>query len=243
MHEFETFVYLDVQKTGSSFISHLLDNFCSEKQIRFRKHGRGDRKYDPNKFYFISVRDPFDQYVSLYSHGCDGYGGVYQRLKTEGREDLYDSSWSGFKRWLRFVLRPGSAEILDTNYAASSSGTLCKLIGLQTYRFLELALRNSGDTLDACASKDDIRNAYNTQKLPSFVIRHETFNRDVEELLTTRLRDSISDLDGAMKLLRDGTKINASTRVDTFEPDPKVGQKVRDMLHEREWFLKEIFGY
>ena len=55
MHEFETFAYLDVQKTGSTFIS-VLSSPCSEKEIRRSKHGQVGDRYDPKKFYFISAR-------------------------------------------------------------------------------------------------------------------------------------------------------------------------------------------
>ena len=65
MHEFETFVYLDTQKTGSSFISYVLRRHSSEKEVLHSKHQPVGERYDPNKFYFISVRDPFDQYISL----------------------------------------------------------------------------------------------------------------------------------------------------------------------------------
>jgi hypothetical protein len=66
--EFEDFVYLDHQKTGSATIRQDLV-----------RHGRAAivcdqlraplRRKDLRKKYFISCRDPMEQYVSLYSHG------------------------------------------------------------------------------------------------------------------------------------------------------------------------------
>jgi hypothetical protein len=243
MQEFETFVYLDVQKTGSSFLSRLLQLYSSEKELRFRKHGRGDRKYDPSKFYFISVRDPLDQYLSLYSHGCGGYGGLYHRLRELGHDELYDSTWAGFKKWLKFALKPESAAALDDKYGEQGKGKLCELIGFQTYRFLELAIQDSLETLDTCQTQDDIRKAYAEKKIATYTIRNETFTQDVEELLTTKLRNSIADLDGALKFLKEADRINASDRVDRFEEDPKVGPKNKKYLRQREWLLRELFDY
>jgi Sulfotransferase family len=243
MHEFETFVYIDVQKTGSTFISQMLERFCSEKEVRFRKHGRAQRKYDPSKFYFISVRDPLDQYLSLYSHGCGGNGGLYHRLNNMGHGELYDSSWDGFRRWLKFVLREDNAAILDDNYGVDGHGAVSRLIGFQTYRFLEMALLDASETLEACKTQDDLRKAYAEKKMASHVIRYENFRADIEELLTTKLRGSIKDLDGALKFVREAGKVNASDRVDAFVDNPKIGPKNRRLLNEREWFLHEEFGY
>ena len=119
MHEFETFMYLDVQKTGSTFISNLLAEFSSEEVQKYRKHGRVEVRYDPKKFYFITVRNPFDQYVSLYSHGCAGMGGLARRLRKRGRGDLYDSTWEGFRHWLKFILKPEISPLLDDEYGAA----------------------------------------------------------------------------------------------------------------------------
>jgi sulfotransferase famil protein len=243
MHEFETFVYIDVQKTGSTFISELLERFCSEKEVRYRKHGRAQRKYDPSKFYFISVRDPLDQYLSLYSHGCGGNGGLFMRLTNLGRGDLYDSTWEGFRRWLKFVLREDNAELLDDNYGVHGNGDIRKLMGLQTYRFLEMALLDAKETLDACKTEDDVRKAYAEKKMASHLIRYETFRADLEHLITTKLRDSFKDLDGALQFVREGPKVNASERIDQFLDDPKIGPKNRKMLNQREWFMHEEFGY
>ena len=38
MLEFETFVYLDVQKTGTTFINAFLQEFCSGRPTRSRRN-------------------------------------------------------------------------------------------------------------------------------------------------------------------------------------------------------------
>lgn len=243
MHEFETFVYLDVQKTGSTFVSYLLTQCVTEKVLVFRKHLRVEGRYDPNKFYFITVRDPLDQYISLYSHGCKAAGGLSRRLRKRGHGNLYDSTWSGFRRWIKFVLREENAELLDDDYGSDDNASMRELIGFQTYRFLELAMLDPVETLRKCKTKDDIRAAYKEKDIVDFTVRHEHFDEDMEQLLTTKLRYAMKDPDGAVKLLRETKRINESDRVDRFEEDPKLGHNVRLRINEREWLLRELFDY
>jgi sulfotransferase famil protein len=241
MHEFETFAYLDVQKTGSTFISFLLQKFCTEKELDFRKHGQVGDRYDPKKFYFISARDPLDQYMSLYSHGCGGKGNLYHKLRRKGVDDLYNSSLKGFRRWLRFVLDPVNAKLLDNDYGSSEQ--VCGLIGFQTYRYLELAILDPTETLAACKTQDDLRKAYKAKNIVNDTVRNERLNADLGRLITTRLRASIPDAEGALKFLEEGHRLNASDRIDRFEEGNLVNKKGTKRLQEREWFLHELFGY
>jgi hypothetical protein len=243
MLEFETFVYLDVQKTGSTFVTRLLKEFCSEPVVAHSKHGRVGERYDPAKFHFATVRDPFDQYISLYSHGSGGAGGLSRRLIKQGMGHLYDSTWDGFRRWLKFVLKPETAKLLDADYGDRHGGNICNLIGFQTYRYLELALRTPFETLAACNTKDEVREAYRTTSIVNATVHHESFTEDLENLLATKLRHAIKDLDGAIRHLREAPKVNASDRIDAFELDPSLSRKIEALFDEREWLLKELFGY
>jgi Sulfotransferase family len=243
MHEFETFVFLDVQKTGSTFVSHLLTEFCTEEVMKYKKHKRVEERYDPKKFYFITVRNPLDQYISLYSHGCAGMGGLSRRLRKRGHGDLYDSTWSGFRKWLKFVLKPEVSDMLDDEYGDDANQHVRDLIGFQTYRYLELALRTPIETLAACKTQDDVRAAHKETNIANFVVHHETFADDLVELFTTKLRHAIRDIDGAIKHIREAPKLNTSDRIDAFEPDPTLGNKIQAQLDEREWLLHELFEY
>jgi hypothetical protein len=241
MHEFETFAYLDVQKTGSTFISFLLQKFCTEKELDFRKHGQVEDRYDPKKFYFISARDPLDQYMSLYSHGCGGKGNLYHKLRRRGVEQLYNSSLKGFRRWLKFVLDSENAGLLDHEYGKLKG--ISDLIGFQTYRYLELAILDPTETLAACKTQEDLREAYKAKSIVNDTVRNERLNADLGRLITTRLRASISDVDGALKFLEEGHRLNASDRIDRFEEGKLLNEKGANRLQEREWFLHELFGY
>ncbi len=126
MHEFKTFVYLDIQKTGSTFITTLLEKFFPEHEVRKRRHIGMEKEFDTSKFHFISVRDPLDQYVSLYSYGCETKGKIFRRLNDREQGDLYDGTWDGFCRWLDFVLRPGNAHLIDARYFSFRGRTIAQ---------------------------------------------------------------------------------------------------------------------
>ena len=243
MREFESFVYLDVPKTGSTFICTLLRKFGTEKEILKRPHFAVGDSYNSNKFHFISVRNPLDQFVSLYSYGSEKKGALYGRFKENGHDQLYDGSWSGFESWLDFVLDPENAWFLDNSYSVAGQGEGCKKIGFQSYRFLNLAVPHVKELLDLSSTKDQIIQMYNSQKIATFTIRYESFRSDLEQLLRTRLRTSIADLTEALRFLETSPPINASQRIEAWRGGSKIGRRRRKRLQEREWLLHELFGY
>jgi Sulfotransferase family len=138
MDEYSDFVYLDVQKTGSGFTSKFLAHCCTSKQLRFKKHGRIREDYNPDKFYFITVREPLSQYISLYRYSLGRKGAMFRRLEKDGHGDLYAPDNETFNRWMAFVLDEKNAELLGEGFQhAARTG-----IGLQTYRFIVLALQS-----------------------------------------------------------------------------------------------------
>ena len=241
MHEFETFAYLDLQKTGSTFISNLLQRYSTEKELAFNKHSRVGQQYDPDKLYFISVRDPLSQYLSLYSYGCGGSGGLYKRIRNAGFEQLYNSSWSGFRRWLNFVLQPRNATFLDRAYGKDKN--VHELLGYQSYRYIKLAMRGRFEKLAQCKSRDDIRKLYKKYGIVDFTIRMERLEEDLRELLTRYLRHAISDMNGALRHISEGDRLRTSDRVDRFEQGKALTDRQMKRLQEREWLMHELFGY
>jgi len=188
------------------------------------------------------VRNPLDQYISLYSHGCGGSGGLFHRLRAENREDLYDSSMKGFREWMRFLFEPENAGLLDADFAEGEP-KLCTLIGFQTYRYLELAMLDPFKTLHECKTQDDVRKAYKEKAIVDFTIRHETFNADVEMLLTAKIPHAIKNLDAALAYLREGLTERIRPRrplrggVDARPQGPRSARAAR-MAHARAvWIL------
>ena len=244
MYEFESFAYLPLQKTGSTFVVRFLKQFCCERLLATGRHRPLEsEEYNPAKLYLISVRDPLDQYISLYSFGVTGGGGFYRQMRARGYDSLYDGSSEGFRLWLKTVLHPENAELLDSEYASLGCATVPDLIGFQSYRYLRLALPSSDKTLERCQNKDEIRAAYRQNSIVGYALRTETLNADLADLISTRLRDSIADLDGALLYLKTAERANPSERIDRYGQRIELGERLRRRLQKREWLLHELFGY
>jgi len=243
MHEFPRFVYLDVEKTGSAFISTFLRRYSAEEQLRRDHHAAMEAGCDRSKFYFISTRDPLEAYLSLYSYGCDGKGKLFAVLKRQGRGGLYDGTMAGFVKWVDFVLKPKHAKLLGVDYPRASNGRVAELMGLQSFRFLKLAVAGPDTLLEGVGSEAELREIYDEYKLPSFVVRHESFVDDLCRLIEGPLRPHLRDIDGALNFVRTELPLNASDRIDAYETREKLKEKARAKVREREWLLCDLFGY
>jgi hypothetical protein len=242
MYEYETFGYLDVQKTGSSFISAVLTKFCTEKLIKKKLHTGPQKDYDKTKFYFISIRDPLDLYISLYSFGCESRGNLFRNLYQKNLGVLYDGTWDGLKFWLEFILDPENGHFLDRKYSKKIGG-VSEMVGYQSYRVLRLAIPDSSELLGTCSDRADIRTLYDSQNILGCAIRYEQFCEDICALLGDKLRHAIGDLEEAQHYVQNQKPRNPSDRIDKYESSTSIGKRLRRQLEEREWLLHESFGY
>lgn len=244
MLEYESFAYLDVQKTGSTFITAFLDKFSAEHEVRRLQHAAMPADYDRAKFYFISARDPLDQYISLYSYGCEGRGSFFFKMKHRGHDGLYDGTWRGFCYWLDFVLRPENANLLgEQGYGTAASANLTRLIGYQTYRVLNLAIPDVHQALKDCRTRADVREVYKTANIATFTIRFQNLREDLAKLVTTRLRGSIMNLEQALEFIHTQEPMNTSERIDWYGAGRELRGKLLRLLHKREKLLYAEFGF
>ncbi|WP_068113633.1 hypothetical protein [Tropicimonas marinistellae] len=257
MDDYGKFVYLCLQKSGSTFVSDFIGRHSSLSRVAYTRH-KPVSEVRPGTFYFISVRHPFEQYRSLYQFGCDGKGGLYRKLTKRGLAKLYDHGMEGFEPWLDFMLEPENAGLLSPDYARVNT----EVVGFQTYRFLRLALwapspwwlppamertlpgfvpRSSPDTLmRQVKSGDDVIAIHDAYKLYGAVLRNESLNADLLDLIETHLAEYFPDLDAVRQALAEGApRINQSTRQALTEQDlaPSVAAKLR----AREAFLFQNF--
>jgi hypothetical protein len=242
MYEFPSFVYLDVEKSGSTFIFQVLGKFSAEEEIQRKHHAPMPLECDRSKFYFISVRDPLDSYISLYSFGCGARGKMRVRFERRDLAHFYDGTTEGFNKWLQFTLKIKNRSVVDGGYADAGSN-IPDLMGPQSYRYLRLAIPGSRGRIDSCETKEDVRALYEKEKLPAFVVRYENFVTDLSGLLRGPLRPWISDVDEAVKYVETSPPRNSSDRVDKNNGDFTVRPRLREKLRNREWLLAELFGY
>ena len=133
MHDFGRIVYLDMEKTGSTYVSKFLQQTCNLPEVRYEKHVPVRDSFSHTAFYFITIRHPLSLYSSLYRYGLDGRGGVFHRLERNNLLKVY----SDFDEFLNFVLSPENALALGGGYTPD----IARNIGFMSFRFLKLSLQ------------------------------------------------------------------------------------------------------
>ena len=73
MLEFKQFVFLDLKKTGSTFLREVLLRSIEEEPIKAGKH-KPPTVGAIKKPSVMTIRDPHLYYHSLWSYGLDGRG-------------------------------------------------------------------------------------------------------------------------------------------------------------------------
>lgn len=243
MHEFKTFVYLDVEKTGSAFITQLLRRYCSEPEVRREHHQPMEAGCDRSKFYFISTRDPMESYLSLYSYGCDGKGKLLGQLGRRDKDKFYTGDATGFNDWLAFVLNGKNAHFLGDDYGEIADGNIARKLGLMSYRYLRLAIPGPDALLKSVKRSPQIFQIHAANKLPNFAVRHESFCDDLCALVSGPLAHAIKDVPAALDHIKTALPVNASDRVDAYEPRFRIKDRLSERMREREWLLRDLYGY
>ena len=125
MIEFDSFIYLDCQKTASRWILKTLTSICG-KPILNTGHNPLEEKSD--KPTLISIRNPFDTYVSTYSYGggpASQWPALYL-LKTGKKSRL---SWN-----------KGRGSPQEFKWYVQESREMWPYLGLESQRFFRMAL-------------------------------------------------------------------------------------------------------
>ena len=226
MHDFGKLAYLDVHKTGSSYVSDFLNTCCTLQQVRFSKHDWVREDYRQDCFYFITIRDPVDMWSSLYRFGLDKKGDVYSRLYKIGLLSKYES----FNSFVEFCLNEKNANLLgfDFNYEIS------KLIGFMSFRFLKLSLRYPMKQIRQC-----INNGLNLQTLENnFITKLEIKNEKLDEgliNLSTKLYPEYFNAEKVSEYMHSNSKVNES-KISKYEID-SLSDKTLECLHHKESLL------
>ena len=240
MLEFPGFCYLDVQKTGSSFIRRFILSHSKATPIADTPHARVRRFVRRHKYHFTSCRNPLDQYRSLYTFGCDGKGGFFARQKNHQSDLLptYDGTREGFHRWLRVLLSDDRWEYLPPPMRVIFNPSL----GLMTSRFLRLNLLQPKFLLCQVRGHAALDLLWRTRRLPMDVVRQEHLREDLSKLVVGPLAPYLEDVavarDDLFTRARENT--SSSSKIDlTTDLPSDLETRLRDL----EWFHYEILGY
>lgn len=95
-------VYLDTQKTGSTFLSRFLSLYSGLPVLFQKKHSpiAAEVWNRAEVSVIMSVREPWSYYESLFKFGLDGKGQIYWDLRSQGKGHLYQPNEQSF---LKFV--------------------------------------------------------------------------------------------------------------------------------------------
>ena len=234
MDDYGKVVYLDVQKTGSTFVSAFLKENLNLPLRQSAKHGRIQFVTDSTAVYFITCRHPIQQYLSLFKYGCSRQGGLYVRLNRTF-PGLYEPSVSGFERWLAFMLDSKNSTYLGEGYSSINTD----IIGFQTFRFLALSFEKPMNAISKIRSFDSLSGAYETKKIHSYVIKNETLSADLLQAVDGFLKPFVIDPEKAKKFIKENFSINASPKLEI--DTSLIGAAIRRSIEAKEKFLIEHF--
>lgn len=226
MHDFGSLIYLDLHKTGSTYVSAFLNASCSLSRQKEVKHGRIGDDYNPNAFYFISIRHPATLYQSLFQYGLEGRGAVFNRLHKKRKGYLYHPSSEAFNAWLRFVLDPANASYLKEDYQKKPKEYD---IGFLSFRYLMLSLAYPLKTLKLYRHTSDPVGAALNASIVSHIIRNERLNDDLRQL-AYEIQPNFFDQDKVNSFLKEHPKLNTShaPHNDCLNIEPEVMSLIKD---------------
>lgn len=250
-------VYLEMQKTASTKIRAILKDTVGG--ITYGKHNALD---DPTVPFYVagSVRDPWDWYVSLWAYGCQGQGGIYDRLtrppvrgpteRLRALRNVRPWEWKSlyedvtdvvaFRAWLNRVCNPDWAQALNPAFA--DSPVLGMGGGLMTWRFVRLyapqAERVGGEG-DSSRDQPGIVEIYRRHTILDGTIRMERLPSDLLRVLA----EAGYELDDAeiARIHRDAAeRTNVSSRgavQDYYDTESAC------LVADRERLIVETYGY
>lgn len=259
-------VYLQMQKTGSTHVTKVLQKFVGGK--KGLRHGQitDPQKYR-KRFIFSSVRNPWDWYVSLYSFGCAGSGGFRKYLVhtplSEIRHAISERNGSmtraALVRALANPLRGLKFRRLykDVNNTENfrewlklvlgdesqhiikegyGTSEIKKSVGFMTYRFLAL-------TTDYAKWMEEGRAARSLEDVKAFADKYSITQRILRmETLNEELLEVMKSagVEVSMEQLEEIGKTNASEH---RKYNDYYDEETYRLVAERDKFIIDRFGY
>jgi hypothetical protein len=240
VHAFHSLAYLDVEKSGSTYVSQFLRDFLDDDEVSYRKHVEVEDRPPAGRLHVISVRDPLDSYLSLYSYGCQGKGGLLGAMRKAGVENLYDGTAAGFDRWLDVVLDPARADHL--NPGSYGRCGVAPHTGLLSFRVARLSGPRAMRWIRQVGSAAEFVAGYREHNVVDVVLHNETLTQDLTALVHREGLAWRPSREAALGALAAQARLNASSRLDA-DAGFEVPADARERVAERERLLTEVFGY
>jgi len=231
MHDYGKIAYLDLHKSGSTYVSRFLRFCCTLEELRFSKHDWVRDDYNPACFYFISIRNPVGLYSSLYRYGLERKGGVFHRLEHQNLLSCYES----FNSFTRLLLDVDAATSIDPEYTTE----IARQIGFMSFRFMTLSLQNPRRQIgNAVRSGRPIR-SLEKNFITSFELKTEHL-ADNLRTLATDIQPQYFDREKVARFLDENTRINESSIPD--ESNDALTDDLRQIISVKEELLMSRYS-
>lgn len=240
MHDFNRFVYLSLQKTGSTYISHFLRHSSKLKLVKKKRHMFLTDDYDPSKFYFISIRDPLKIYSSLYRFGLQRKGGLYDNLFKAQLSHIYGKNNNeDFNQFLSFILDDKNKIYLREDFSQIPNSFN---LGFVSFRFLKLIFPYPIRTLLAQEYLLNSKTNFNIKLLLNLsivnsIIKIENVKSDLIRI-TNKFLPQYFDKKKVDSFLNESKPLNTSTKeAETFS----LNESNREKFLSKERFLLSFY--
>ncbi|ADM08646.1 hypothetical protein PB2503_02847 [Parvularcula bermudensis HTCC2503] len=259
-------VFIELHKTGCTHIRKVLSEVI-EGVISGKHNQATPDLFTEGRLFVGSIRNPWDWYVSLWGFGCDGNGGLRQRvampssgirglkwrtapasslirvLKRPKNERAWQSVYrnsddpGAFRDWLHMMHDQAYIGDIGEGY---SDCALRHVAGLLTYRYLKLFSTRGGEEerLNDLSTKPQIDEWDAAQTFVEAFIRMESLEADMFRILDDHAFDFTEEHQSRIRSL---PKTNASSRQRKlshyYDPDTVA------LVAEREQLIINKFSY
>ncbi|HTK45828.1 MAG TPA: hypothetical protein VL749_10805 [Patescibacteria group bacterium] len=259
------FVYLELQKTGTTHIRRLLRENLGGTTIGKHNPITPDL-LDGSRVVLGSIRDPWEWYVSLWAFGCDHRGDLYRaathdrRMRGHGwRSDARRAAarlaaefrrrpeeWrrtytdaddaDAFRRWLTLVL----GDRLPYQMYEYGAPSLGRLVGFMSYRYLNVYCGRAGDpgALTRLDSYEAVRAFEREHNAVDLFIRKESLE---ETLIDALHRSGAALTEAQVEAIRSHRRLNTSSRRRETRDFYDAGSAA--LVGEADRIIVDRFGY
>ena len=230
MLSFGPVTYMDVQKTGCTFISDVLKKTLDLEPLVDVKHARFERSKNADDFVVISRRDPYSQWVSLYNYGCMNLGWIYMRLNDLGlSEQFYTKDKEGLNLFVSELLHSENSHLLGEGYQQTRHLD----VGFQSFRYLAMSMAKPSSSYQYFRNHEDLIENYKNLSIVDYVIRTSHLNSDLSHLLTEVIPQYVRKDVSIEEVMAESSLGNESTNfvsVDDLAPSTRALIEIKEEL-------------
>jgi len=255
MIEYEKFIYLDMYKTGSTYVVSLLNKLMAGKPVRSFRHAPLTRGrpffWKQGKFAFATVRNPWDWYVSMWAYSIQQPNVLFFRdvraaLGEEDAKKLFDpeNPKESFALWLKSINDPVFLSKTMTEHPYSRS-SVNKFLGFYSYRFIRVTTPHPAIFLHTWYMWSMNRAIAHQKRWAIYdkVFKSETLTEDFSEfVLENQARCGFRENARGILKRNAPTPKNTSNRTLNSYRDYYTDE-LRDLVAKRDRLLIELFDY